>query len=114
MENKRLFETVEQGTHYELPTWKVVDGIGIEKTGKSLPLKFVRGSKLKEEDVEKREGILHETLLSAIIEDLKFKNSIVPSRETSVVITKLQEGLMWMEERQKQRELKGIVGTYKK
>jgi len=108
------FETVEQGTHYELPTYKVIDGVGIDKTGDSLPLKFVRGSKLKDEDVEKREGVLHETLLAAMIEDLKFKNSLVPSREGSLVITKLEEAQQWLLKRQIDRVKRSVVGTYKK
>lgn len=112
--SKRIFKTLEQGTTYALPVWKVEDGVGIVEVGEDFLIKFVRGSKLKDEDVEKREGILHETLLSMIIEDLKFKNSLVPSRESSVAITKLQEALMWMEERQRDREARNTVGTYKK
>lgn len=112
--NKRVFTTREQGTKYDLPIWTVVDGKGIELTGDYQRIQFVRGSKLKDEEVEKRNGILHETLLSMMIEDLKFKNSLVPSRESSTAITKLQEALHWMEERQRERESREVVGTYKK
>lgn len=112
--NKREFTTEEQGTTYSLPIWKVIDGKGIEKTESNLTVQFVRGSKLKDEVVEKKEGILHETLLSMMISDLKFKNSLVPSRESSVAITKLQEALHWMEERQRERETRNVEGTYKR
>lgn len=111
--NKRAFLTVENGTHYELPIYRVVDGKGIEETGETHTLKFVRGSKLKDEDVEKREGTLHEHLLSAIIHDLKFKQTLVPSRETAIVLTHLEDARHWLEERQKQRESEGVSGTYK-
>jgi len=111
-ENKRAFKTVEQGTHYELPIYEVVDGKGIVETGETHPIKFVRGSKLKDEDVEKREGTLHEHLLSCMIEDLKFKSSLVPSRETSIVITKLEEAQHWLEERTRARDAAGVLGTY--
>lgn len=110
--NKRAFNTVEQGTHYELPIYKVVDGQGIVETGEIHPLKFVRGSKLKDEEVEKREGTLHEHLLSCMIEDLKYKSSLVPSRETDIVITKLQEAQHWLEERTLARNAAGVLGTY--
>jgi len=110
--SKRNFDTLEEGTTYALPIWEIVDGKGIEETGQSLGIQFVRGSKLKGEDVEKKEGILHETLLSMMISDLKFKNSLVPSRESATAITKLQEALHWMEERQRERELREVVGTY--
>jgi hypothetical protein len=109
---KRAFNTVEQGTHYELPVYKVVDGKGIEETGSVVHLKFVRGSKLKDEDVEKREGTLHEHLLSAMINDLKFKNGLLPSRETACAITNLEQALHWLEEREHAREAAGVLGTY--
>ncbi len=111
--SKREFTTVELGTHYELPIWKVEDKKGIIETGGLLSLCFVRGSKVRNEKVEKREGILHETLLSAMIIDLKYKQTLVPSREGLITITKLEEALHWMEERQRERESRSVVGTYK-
>lgn len=110
--NKRAFQTVEQGTHYELPIYEVVDGQGIVETGETHSIKFVRGSKLKDEEVEKREGTLHEHLLSVMIEDLKYKSTLVPSRETSLAITHLQEAQHWLEERTNAREAAGVLGTY--
>ena len=49
-----------------------------------------------------------------MIHDLKFKSSIVPSRESSIVITKLQEALMWLRQRQIDRVKRDVEGTYKK
>ena len=111
---KEHFETIEQGTHYKLPVYRVVDGKGIEETGDSVDLKFVRGSKLKDEEVEKREGTLHEHLLSCMIADLQYKNSLVPSRESSIAITDLQSALNWMRQRQINRIKRSVQGTYKK
>lgn len=110
--NKRAFQTVEQGTHYELPVYEVIDGKGIEETGETIPIKFVRGSKLKDEEVEKRQGTLHEHLLSVMIEDLRYKSSLVPSHETYNVIRHLQEAQHWLEERTNAREAAGVLGTY--
>ena len=59
-------------------------------------------------------GILHEQLLAMIVEDLKYKSTLVPSRETAVAITKLQEALFWLEEREKDREARKVLGTYNK
>lgn len=111
---KEDFEILENGTRYNLPKYRVVDGKGIERTGDFLSLEFVRGSKLGSENVEKKEGTLHEHLLSAMIHDLKFKNSLVPSREGSIVITKLQEALQWLRERQIDRVKRDVEGTYQK
>ena len=45
---------------------------------------------------------------------MKYKNSLVPSRESSIVITKLEEALMWLEKRQYDREKRNVIGTYNK
>lgn len=111
---KEHFEIVEQGTHYKLPCYEVVNSVGIVETGNFIELKFVRGSKLLDEDVERREGTLHEHLLAAMISDLKYKNNLVPSGETSIGITKLQECLHWFRERQINRLKNNVQGTYKK
>lgn len=111
---KNEFEIIEEGTRYALPEYKVVDGKGIELTGSKHIIRFVRGSKLGTEDVEKKEGMLHEHLLSMMIHDLKFKNTLVPSREGSIVITKLEEAYLWMVKRQVDRTERGVQGTYKK
>lgn len=112
--NKRAFNTVEPGFLYELPIYKIVEGKGIEETGEVLHLHFVRGSKLCDENQNTpKDGTLHEHVLSAMIEDLKFKNKEVPSRETAIVITKLEEARLWMEERQRSRDAAGVIGTYK-
>lgn len=110
---KRAFLTVEQGTTYEVPIYEVIDGKGIEETGNVLSITFVMGSKLKDEDVPKREGTLHEHIISVMIEDLKFKHLLVPSKETACAITHLQEAQHWLEERVISREAEGVLGTYK-
>jgi hypothetical protein len=124
---KEDFEIIEEGTKYRLPEYEVLDGQGIKKTeGKRagngefykvphpIEIRFVRGSKLGDEDVEKRNGTLHEHLLAMMIHDLKFKSKLVPSRETSLAITKLEEGLMWLRQRQIDRLKREVEGTYKK
>lgn len=114
LELKEDFTIVEEGTQYLLPVYEVVDGKGIVPTGENIALNFVRGSKLKDEKVPKREGTLHEHLLAAMIHDLQYKNKLVPSREGSVTITKLQEALQWLRERQIERTKRDVVGTYQK
>lgn len=114
IELKEHFETVEQGTHYRLPKYRVVDGKGIEETGDFIDLMFLRGSKLKGEEVEKRERTLHEHILSVMIEDLQYKNKLVPSRESNFVITHLQDALNWLRQRQVDRLKRAVQGTYQK
>lgn len=112
---KEHFTVIEEGTQYELPNYEVIDGEGIKEIKHSGQLiNFVRGSKLKGEDVPKREGTLHEHLLSMMIYDLQYKNGLVPSREGSLAITKLQEALSWLRQRQVDRISRNVEGTYQK
>lgn len=113
-QSKRIFNIIEKATEYDLPNYHVIDGKGIEPDGSYTKIVFVRGSKLAEENVEKKTGVLHETLLAMAIEDLTEKSKLVPSRETSLAITKLQEALFWLEERHRNRVAAGTIGTYKK
>lgn len=111
---KDNFDIEVDGTIYKLPTYDVVDGKGIVESPDTLEIRFVRGSKLNDEQVERVRGTLHEHLLSMMIHDLRFKNNLVPSRETSIVITKLQEAQQWLLQRQIDRKSREVEGTYKK
>lgn len=91
--------------------YKVIDSLDIE----NQTITFVRGDKTDNGTIIPRvDGILHEQLLAMMINDLQYKSKLVPSRETSIAITKLQEALMWLEERQRDRENRNIQGTYTK
>lgn len=51
-----------------------------------------------------QDGITHEQLLGMMIYDLNLKNKEVPSRETSIAITKLEEALHRLQDRQRNIE----------
>lgn len=57
---------------------------------------------------------MHEHILAAMIEDLNYKNSLVRSRETSLMITNLETALNWARQRQINRIKNNTLGTYKK
>lgn len=44
---------------------------------------------------------------------LEFFNRTVPSRETAIAITKLDEALLWLLKRRMDREARGVEGTSK-
>ncbi len=122
---KRNFEIVELGTTYKLPKYRVVDGIKeVRKLEDSCDesdfayyqtITFVRGDKTDNGEIIPRvDGILQEQLLAMMIADLQYKNSLIPSKETACAITKLQEALFWLEERQRDREARNVLGTYNK
>ena len=60
------------------------------------------------------DGTTNEEVLAMLIDRLKFLGEKVPSRENSLAITKCEEALMWLEKRTKDRQARGVEGTYKK
>lgn len=106
------FDIVEEGCEYKVPAFEVVENKGLNHVGFNS-IYFVRGSKLADEQVEKKIGTTHESLLELMIHDLKYKNSLVPSRETALAITNLEQALGWMKRRQEVRKKAGTQGTYK-
>ena len=131
MKKAEQFKIVELGTTYQLHKFRVVDDKGIrtviECDLQNKPnqdhvtseiyqnITFVRGDKTDNGQIIPRvDGITHEQLLGMMIEDLKYKNNLVSSRESSVAITKLEEALMWLEKRQYDREKRNVDGTYNK
>lgn len=109
---KNEFVILEEGSEYALPEYFITEE-GLQKSETHNIIRFVRGSK-EGEGVLKQTGIVHETLLSMMIKDLQYKNTLVPSRETSLVITKLQEAYLWLIQRQIDRNDRGVQATYKK
>ena len=57
------------------------------------------------------EDLFIEDYLNKGLEKLRAKNDEVPCRENSMAITKIEEALMWLEHRQRDRESRGVVGT---
>lgn len=52
-------------------------------------------------------------LVEAVIKLHQHYNSIIPSRETSLAITKLQKALHWLEHRAMDRQNRGVLQTDK-
>lgn len=58
-------------------------------------------------------GTTNEEVLEMMLDRMKYLNGVMPCRENSIVITKLQEALMWLNERTKDRQARGVEGTQK-
>lgn len=56
---------------------------------------------------------IEEDVMPVLIQHLKNLNGVLPSRETSCAITKLEECKMWLGERKRNREAQNVLGTYK-
>lgn len=57
-----------------------------------------------------KDGTTNEEVLRVLIDRLKCQNAKVPCRENSIVTTKLEECLMWLEKRTADRRSRGVEG----
>ncbi len=64
-------------------------------------------------------GATHEALLAIVLHRLRafqYGDGVVPGRyacrENAIAITKLEEGLMWLQKRTQNREARGVEGTH--
>src|SRR6218665_678040 len=56
------------------------------------------------------DGTTNEELLKVLIDRLTYLNGKFPSRENSIVITKLEESLMWLNKRTADRKARNVEG----
>ena len=59
-----------------------------------------------------RNGLQVEEALGQVLARIKEYNLEVPCRENSIVITKLEESIMWLNKRTADREARGVEGTH--
>lgn len=55
-------------------------------------------------------GTTNEEVLRVLIDRLQYLQNKFPCRENSIVITKLEESLMWLDKRAIDREKRGVLG----
>ena len=112
MKNPRELNTVLDGASYSIPTFKVTDN-GIEDCGFHEVL-FCKGDK-SNADIFRQDGVFTESLIQVAKQYLESVNKgEMATRETSMVITKLDEALMWIQKRADDRKLRGVQSTYQK
>ena len=57
-----------------------------------------------------KNGCQVDDIIEVALEFIKTANSSYPCRENAVAITKLEEALMWLEKRKKNRVKRGVEG----
>jgi hypothetical protein len=91
------------------PTGGVVSGVGCEIRWQDGPLG--RG-----EDRATPNGAFVETVLSAALQRIQFYQDASEGRfrcrENAVAITKIEEALMWLDKRTRDREARQVEGTH--
>lgn len=112
MKNPKQIEEIIKGATYKVPTFKVTDN-GIED-GDGIDIVFCKGNK-ENASALRQEGVFTETLIQTAKQYLESVNvGEMATRETSMVITKLDEALMWINKRAEDRKLRGVQATYQK
>ena len=59
-------------------------------------------------------GTTNEEVLSMLIDRMNYLQGKFPCRENAIVITKLEESLMWLNKRTSDRQKRNVEGTNKK
>jgi len=59
------------------------------------------------------DGTTNEEVLAMLIDRCKLLGEKLPSRETSIAVTKLEEALLWFNKRTQDRKARGVEGTHK-
>ena len=96
------------GHTYEMSNFENKDGVG-------QTLQFIH----KEPKVENpseltiiSDGTTNEEVLEVLIDRMNFLQSKFPCRENAIVITKLEESLMWLNKRTQDRLKRNVEGKH--
>lgn len=60
------------------------------------------------------DGTTNEELLEVLINRMNYLQNKFPCRENAIVITKLDEALLWLEKRTRDRKKRGVEGKHLK
>lgn len=60
------------------------------------------------------DGTTNEEVLAVLIDRMQFLQAKFPCRENAIVITKLEESLMWLNKRTADRKARGVEGQQAK
>lgn len=61
-----------------------------------------------------RVGMQPEDMLEVVAERLRGLNAALPCRETSLAITHVEDAILWLNERRRDRTRRGVEGTHEK
>ena len=112
MKDPKIIEEVVKGAIYKVPTFKITEN-GVED-GSGIEIVFCKGNK-EDPTALNQEGLFTETIVQVAKEYLESVNvGNLATRETSMVITKLDEALMWIDKRAQDRKRRNVQATYNK
>ena len=77
----------------------------------SQTLQFIEKEEVNGKLVTVNNGTTNEEVLRMLINRMEYLQMKAPCRENAIVITKLDESLMWLEKRTADRKARGVEGT---
>lgn len=96
------------------PAGGSVKGVGLEIEWQNGPL----GPSYPGDVRKVANGAFVETVLAAVLQRIEYyqtaKDGKFKCRENAIAITKIEEALLWLDKRTKDREVRGVEGTYQK
>jgi len=90
---------------------------GFENKNASQIIQFIEKTKVSSDSIELttvNDGTTNEALLEVLIDRMKFLQNAFPCRENAIVITKLEESLMWLNKRTADRIKRNVEGKHEK
>lgn len=84
---------------------------GLADFNSGVPSQTIQFYKMNEDGTHEN-GTTLEAVISVCLERLMQLNNRFPCRENSLAVTKLQEALMWLEARTKDRIARGVEGQH--
>ena len=88
---------------------------GFENEDNIQTLQFIHKRPVSEESPEMEtvsDGTTNEEILRVLIDRMQFLQGKFPCRENAIVITKLEESLMWLEKRTNDRIVRKVEGKH--
>lgn len=96
------------------PAWSDPIELGLPE-GSEVAMACIEFQKGPRNDPESRHGITDQDLLEIVRDRLKaFQNGSMPTRETALALTHVEEALMWLNRRTEDRIERNVLGTMQK
>lgn len=96
-------KVISEGHLYELANME--DGSPEQR------IQFIEKEKQGDAFVTVNNGTTNEEVLAMLIDRMRYLQLKASCRENAIVITKLEEALMWLEKRTSDRKKRGVEGT---
>jgi len=104
-------KVLKAGHLYELEFMDGTNTQQIQFIEKAVIAKHPTDASLDGKFVTVKDGTTNEEVLEVLLDRLATLYQKLPSRETALAITKLEEGLMWLNRRTKIREKQNVENT---